>query len=537
MPKDVIGKLESEIWSHYFQLSPATAVFLGLHEYDGIVPNYTVAFTDQWVKKAEGLVKEISEVDPVTLAQRQRLDTEILTVLLEGALMDFKGYPYFDKLPSVYVFPLALVPYMSRQYAPAEERAASIVKILKGAPKLLMTAEKRLDAPLPRPFITVGLSAAKGMVSHFNDASAYVKQVAPGLSSECDSAHDDASAAIGKFCAYLEKENARATDDFALGADRFNRLMRVKERLDLSNDELWKMGWDDLKRNQKRLAELSESIGFSGKPREAVHSFAEDHPSAETLLEEARKGVSEVREYLYKKDIVSIPAPDKCRVEETPSFERTTTTAALNPAAPFDKGEKESIYYVTPVDPTWDEKKKKEWLEYFNRPLFRNVTVHEVYPGHHLQFLHQSRAPTMTGKGFMSSSFCEGWAHYTEELMIELGLGGCDPNAELAQLHDALLRDCRLLAAIGMHTRGMSISEATELFVREAYFDRFPAEREALRGTFNPEYFCYTLGKLIILDLRKAYLHRHPRSTLKEFHDLLLSHGSPPVGLLKGLIL
>jgi uncharacterized protein (DUF885 family) len=209
----------------------------------------------------------------------------------------------------------------------------------------------------------------------------------------------------------------------------------------------------------------------------------------------------------------------------------------MNPPGPFEGGGDEGIYYVTPVDPAWSPKQAEEWLRSFNDSLLRNVTVHEVYPGHYLQFLHFRRtAGSLASKVFMSGSFTEGWAHYAEQLAVENGLGAGSVHAEVAQIHDALLRDVRLIASIGLHTQGKDLEWATRLFESEAYFERLPAEREAIRGSFNPEYFCYTLGKLAILDARAKYLTKRFGGSLEKFHDTLLAHGCPPVGMIDEML-
>jgi uncharacterized protein (DUF885 family) len=204
----------------------------------------------------------------------------------------------------------------------------------------------------------------------------------------------------------------------------------------------------------------------------------------------------------------------------------------MSPPGPFDTNTAEGVYFVTLVDPAWDPPQQEEWLRALNRPMLRNITVHEVYPGHYLQYLHfRTRPASLARKVYISPSFSEGWAHYTEQLAIEAGLGAGHREAEVAQLHDALLRDCRLLASIGLHTEGWPVARATDLFRSEAHFEQLPAQREAVRGTFNPEYFCYTLGKLGILSARRRFLEPKFKGSLRRFHDALLSAGSPPVGL------
>ena len=192
---------------------------------------------------------------------------------------------------------------------------------------------------------------------------------------------------------------------------------------------------------------------------------------------------------------------------------------------------------MTLVDPRWTPEQQQEWLRTMNRPILRNTAVHEVYPGHYVQALHfRATAGSLARKIYLSPSYVEGWAHYAELLAIEAGLGAGSPAAEVTQILDALLRDCRLIASVRMHTAGWSVDDATRLFEREAFLDPLPAQREALRGTIDPEYFCYTLGKLAILDVRKRHLASRFGGRLKEFHDALLKFGCLPVGLLDGLV-
>ncbi len=261
--------------------------------------------------------------------------------------------------------------------------------------------------------------------------------------------------------------------------------------------------------------------------------MSEDRPVAEEVLATARTYVDETREFVRSQSLVSIPEPAECRVEETPAYSRATTTASMNPPGAFDTKSPVGIYFVTLVDPKWTPAQQDEWLRSLNRPALRNITVHEVYPGHYLQFLHVRAQPSsLTRKVYQSPSFIEGWAHYTEQLAIEAGLHAENAWAEVAQLHDALLRNCRLLSAIGLHTANWTVEQSTQLFQTEAHLDRLPAYREALRGTFDPEYFCYTLGKLAILDARRRLLATRYGGNLRAFHDALLGAGCPPVGLL-----
>ena len=292
---------------------------------------------------------------------------------------------------------------------------------------------------------------------------------------------------------------------------------------------------DDLARNQQRLAEIAKSENVTVP--ELLERLYRNHPTADKVIPTARGFVDETRRFVETNALVSVPEEARCRVEETPVWGRALSTASMNPPGPFDVTSSEGVYYVTPIDAKWTDRQQEEWLRSFNVPMLRNITVHEVYPGHYLQFLHfRQSSGSLARKVFLSPSFVEGWAHYAEQLAIEKGLAHESVFAEVAQLHDALLRDCRLLVSIGLHTSGMTLEAGTQLFQREAHFERLPAEREAIRGTFNPEYFCYTLGKLAILNARSRFLKSAFGGDLRSFHDTLLGLGCPPIGLLDSLL-
>ena len=208
----------------------------------------------------------------------------------------------------------------------------------------------------------------------------------------------------------------------------------------------------------------------------------------------------------------------------------------MSSPGPFERPV-DGIYWVTSVDPAWDASQTEGWMRTLNHAMLKNTTVHEVWPGHYLQSLHFHRTEqSLTRKVWFSYSFIEGWAHYCEQAVLEAGFDNRSTSAEVTQLHDALLRDCRLIVSIGMHTQGMSLADAARLLRTEAHLEEVHAQREAIRGTYNPEYFCYTLGKLAILDVRSKYLKSKFNSSAMAFHDTLLGFGTPPIGFLDSLL-
>jgi uncharacterized protein (DUF885 family) len=529
-----IDELEKEIVDHLFVLQPSYAVGLGLHEYDGRLPDLSRSATDAWVARADELLAQLATVSPKSLTSDRRTDAFLLSLLLESPLFDLRMTSDLERNPMNYVGAVSLTSYISRDYAPVEPRVTAIVTALEQVPQLLRTGKERLREPLPKPFVDLSLAIGGGLADHLAEAEAFAARA--HLASKVHAARLPAEAAIEEFLAWLrEFQLPRSIPDFALGPARYQRLLFVREGIEEPFEEIRRAGEADLARNQARLDQIARQSGKTVP--ELLEQISEDHPTAGELIPTARASVDGIRRFVETNALVTVPDEARCRVEETPVWGRALSTASMNPPGPFDSASAEGVYYVTPVDPKWTEKQQEEWLRSMNRVMLENITVHEVYPGHYLQFLHFRRSPGgLARKVYMSPSFVEGWAHYTEQLAIEQGFGRESVLAEVAQILDALLRDVRLLVSIGLHTKGMSLEAGTRLFQESAHLERLPAEREAIRGTFNPEYFCYTLGKLAILNARDRFLASGFAGSLKSFHDALLAFGCPPVGLLDPLL-
>jgi uncharacterized protein (DUF885 family) len=536
-----LDPLEKRIIPHLFELQPGYAVFLGLHQYDGRLPDLSRTSTDRWANGARDLLGQLRSLPRDGLPPGRRLDAILLQLLLESPLFDLEEGRDLERNPMSYIGPISLTSYMVRDYAPAEARVGAMIRTIASVPALLEAGERRLESRLPDPFLRLAVAMGASMPSHLQEAEEFARRHSTALGERVRDVRLAAEAAITGFVHRLNTEYApRATHDFALGPAKYQKLLWVREGIETPFLEVLRSGRSDLDRNQRRLAEIAQAAHPALPPAEAVRSSLEalyrEHATAAGLVPYAQGLVEETRAFVTAHDIATIPQPANCRVEETPVYGRALSTASMNPPGPFDVGGEEGIYYVTPVDPTWTPDRQEQWLRALNNEMLRNITAHEVFPGHYLQFLHfRHAAGSFTRKVYLSSSFAEGWAHYAEQLVIEQGLGAGRPDAEIAQLHDALLRDCRLIASVGLHTQGWSLAQATELFQTEAHFEALPAEREAIRGTFNPEYFCYTLGKLAILEARGKYLAEDFHGSLRGFHDALLGFGCPPIGMLEAL--
>jgi len=534
-PTDRLSLLEKEIAAHLFVIRPTMAAYLGLHEYDGLLPDLSSESTERWAATSKELVRQLGEVPDSDLTRPRRLDRSILRLLLEGNLFDLEETRELDRNPMSYLFLPDLTGYISRDYAPVDVRVAAIVRVLTSVPYLLESAKQRLEPVLPRPFVTLSIQIASGLPEHFAEGESFAATGSETLREEVRKAREGADAAVLSFAEWLRNERLpSSTETFALGPERFQKLLWVREGLSMPVDEVLARGRADLKRNQDRLAEIARREGVSTD--QLIAGLNENHPSPSELLPLVRQLTDDIREFVREKEIVTIPEPELCHVRETPAWARDLWTAAMSPPGPFEKPV-DGIYWVTSVDPAWNAEQAEGWMRTLNHAMLKNTTVHEVWPGHYLQSLHfRKTSQTLARKVWFSYSFIEGWAHYCEQVALEAGFDGRSTSAEVTQLHDALLRDSRLIVSIGMHTQGLSVAEAARLLRTEAHLEEVHAQREAIRGTYNPEYFCYTLGKLAILDARSKYLAPKFRSSLKTFHDTLLGFGTPPIGFLDGLL-
>jgi hypothetical protein len=317
-------------------------------------------------------------------------------------------------------------------------------------------------------------------------------------------------------------------------------MLLYGEDISMPAGKILEIGMAELAKEEAVFAAAAKVIDPVKDPIDVYHAIQKEHPTPASLIPDITKHVSAIRQFLFDKNIVTVPSGDHVFVEETPQYARSTSTASMNTPGPFEKKATEAYYYVTPVDTKWTAKQKEDWLSQFDTYTADIITIHEVYPGHYVNFLHiNASAATTIEKIFTSYAFTEGWAHYTEKMMVDEGYGGAGDKItaakyRLAQSSEALLRLCRLCVSIKMHCNGMTVDEATKFFMENWHNGEKPSRQEALRGTFDPGYLYYTLGKLQILKLRKDYQEQEgDRFSLRKFHDAVLESGNPPIQLLR----
>jgi uncharacterized protein (DUF885 family) len=519
----------------YFRANPTYAVYQGRHEYDGKLPDWSAKGVQAEIARLHRETTIATAFDAQALDDRRRFQRRYVLAVIDRDLFWLEEARFPWRNPSFYADALDPNVYVTRPYAPLPERMKAMTVWSRNVPAALAQIRSTLQTPLPLPLVEIGKLRFGGVATYLeNDVpQAFSAVTDPALRAPFDVARKQAAAAFRALGDWFEGLKATAAGDFALGPTRYQRMLWMTERVDLPLDAVEALGRADLARNRKALEQECATYA-PGKTLGACMEKMNAHKPTMNTVEAARAQLAGLQEFIRAQDLVTIPGEEQAEVRESPPYMRWNS-AYIDPPGPYEHG-LPSVYYVAPPDPAWTAKEKIDYLPSVADLLF--TSVHEVWPGHFLQFLHSNRAPDLFGRVFVGYAFAEGWAHYAEEMMWEAGLAKGDPETHLGQLSNALLRDARFLASIGMHARGMSLADA-ERFFREQGLQTAPtARQQAARGTFDPAYLNYTLGKLLIRDLRAEWSKTHVgRTGWKSFHDAILSQGGPAIGLLRDALL
>jgi len=538
----------------YLGAHPLEGTALGLHEYDGKITDYSRLALDAELSRLRRFDDRLNKFDRTKLSPRQSVDLRILQAAVKKDLFEMQEMSVFERNPMVYARAADVNVYIKRNFAPLEDRVRSLVAIESQIPNILIAARTNLNDVIPKPYVELAIQIAKGSADFLKkDLVAAVGTLKDEqLRVAFHEANRKAANALNDYAAGLEREKLpKASMDFALGEEKFRRFLAQTELVDLPPQKILEIGLEQLKAEQTAFAEAAKKIDPNKSPIEVFKQIQSEHPTPQNLIPDVAKDLDKIRKYVLTRRLVSIPSDVRAKVKETPQYLRATSFASMDTPGPFEKRANEAYYYVTLTKNDWPEKQKEEWLTAFNYYTSDVVSIHEAYPGHYVQFLCLNASPaSKVEKIFGSYAFVEGWAHYCEKMMLDEGYGSSTNSTpseddvkraakyRMAQADEALLRLCRLYVSIKMHTQKMSLDEATKFFRDNCYYEEKPARQEAMRGTFDPGYLNYTLGKLQILKLRDDYKAQQGDDfSLQKFHNELLNHGMPPVRLLREIML
>jgi len=515
----------------YYRRNPESAVDAGLHEYDGQMSDISLEAQAEYATWIDGVLAEAASY--TDLQGIEAFERDYFSTVLNGELFWMRETSFRTKNPLSYGLSFSV--YVDREYAPLEQRIQAYTKYMEQAPAHFQTMKTNLQPPLPAPYIHMSHAILSGMVNYLNNT-------VPGLFADVQdeqlqrqfaAANSAAAEAAQQTADWLDGLRATATEDYALGEETFLKMLSATQGVDITLEDLKAAGQSDLDRNLNMLYEACAEFAPGASTEDCV-AKAQANKSPEGAVGGARRQLPMLKKFVEDNSLVSIPGTEGALVDEAPPHRRVTS-AYISIPGPFEKG-LPSTYYIAPPDPTWSEEDQKAYV--VGEADLLAVSAHEVWPGHFLQYLHSNRTENNIGRHFGTYTFSEGWAHYTEEMMWDAGLGDGDPEVHIGQLINALMRNVRYMSAIGLHTEGMTIEESQVMFQEKAFKDMGNASQQAYRGTYDPGYLNYTLGKLMINKLRDDWTNgRGGREAWGKYHDQFLSYGQPPIPLVRKVML
>ena len=520
----------------YYSTNPTSASSLGLHEYDGLLSDVSAEGIELNLKALKSLSEEILTYDRKALTDFQKYEYDLCKWVLECDVFELEVMKSHKTNPMYYVNQFSNIGnYLNREYEEFDFRIESVILIMKKIPKLLKDGMENLEAVCPQMLCKYAKEFAEGYISFFekelpeairfriNDES---------LMLQYTKASKSVVKAIKDYIKFIDKVLIpKADDSFRLGEKKFLQMLEVKEHVKISLKDLKAMGEKELSnllKARKKLLKDNPHI------EEGTHQAA--HPKADSLVQETEDCLKELMEFITEKEIIDLPENLNCIVKPLPKY-MGFGFAAMDTAGAYEESD-ESFYYVNVPPAEWSEEKKEEWMSIFNYNNLKMISIHEAFPGHYLHFLYANANNSKMSKVCMSYSYVEGWAHYCEELMVEMGFEEKNQHMKLAYLDEALVRCCRFMVAIGLHTGKMSIEEAKEFFIQNSFLSEVNALQEAERGAFDPGYLNYTLGKIMLRDLKKKFFKKFKdKYTLNDFHQKVVSIGVPTYQIAEKYIL
>jgi uncharacterized protein (DUF885 family) len=531
-----------EYLAHLHEAHPTDASFDGVHLHEDLLDDLSRQAIDDHTRALAGFGRRLRQIDPQHLSATDRVEHEIVAANIEARLHELETVRSWERNPKIYaeVIGASLASQALFAYAPEAERARRVVSKLRQVPRLVAAARDNVR-DCPGILVKVGLEAWRGALT-------FIERDLPRAFATLDDLHilgdladtsTEAAAAVAGYIEYLERDLApRAKASFRIGREAFERKLRHEEGITLDADQLLAIAARELRRTQEAFRSLAGRTN-GGDAAVAWREAKAQHPAPGTLVEAAREQVRELATFLERSAIVSVPEAEPVVVAPSPEFYRWAFASMWTPG-PFESKPSHAYYYLTDVDRAWAPERQEEHLRDFNYPTLWNISIHEVYPGHSLQYQHLRTVPSKVRRStFLAPlSWVEGWAHYTEQMMVEAGFGRQEPGIQLGQLAEALVRLARFIVGVRLHCEDLSVEQGMRIFRDEAFLEEATARREAERGTFDPTYLVYSAGKLMLLKLREDYQEEQGAAySLRKFHDVLLGQGNAPLWAQRRLLL
>ena len=531
-----------DLLGYLHETHPTFATLDGVHTHDDLLEDLSRHAVDAEAHALSGYLRRLDEIKQDALTPTEQLEHRMLTANLQARMFDLEVVRTWERNPQYYsdLIASSLAGQTLFSHAPAPERARRVLSKLRQTPRLVQAARDNIKEP-PGIFVKVGLESLRGTLRFIEDDLPRALTVLDDLHvlGDLADASTEASRAIGAYIQYLESDVApRARGPFRLGRERLQEKLRLDEGITLDYERLLNIATRELYAVQEEFRRAAGRLDA----RDPLGAWARaklEHPETGRVVATAQEQLEELKTFIQRQDLISMPASAQVQVAPTPRFYRWTFASMWTPG-PFETRPLRAYYYITDADPSWPAERQEEHLRDFNYGALWAISIHEVYPGHFLHYQHLRQVASTLRKSilFSSTAMVEGWAHYAEQMMVEAGFRKQDPAVKLGQLAEALIRLCRLVVGLRLHAEDLSVEQGVRFFRDEAYLEDASARREAERGTFDPSYVLYALGKLMVLKLREDARTAKPDSfTLRGFHDTLLGNGTVPLWLHRNLML
>jgi uncharacterized protein (DUF885 family) len=552
-PGGALAKLADRYFDElYFKYYPTAGTAAGFHQYDTRLEDYSRRAIDSQISSLKQFKTEFENLKMPNGSQEEQSDRDLVLSDINSRLLALENIRQWETNPDVYSSGITNSAFliMSRKFASPDERLKSLIAREKQMPAVFDAAKQNLKNP-PRIYSEIALEQLPGIISFFQKdvPDAFKEAKDQPTIQEFQKTNQQVISALEAYQRWVKDDLLpKSNGDFKIGADNYRKKLLYDEKVDIPLDRLLEMGMTNLRRNQDEFRRVAKLLDTNKTPEQILHELEAEHPAPDHLLEAFRSTFSDLRKFIGDKHIVTIPSPVPPIVEETPPFMRALTMASMDTPGPFENIAKEAFFNVTLPESSWTPQQVEEHMEGFNRGTVISTAIHEAYPGHYVQFLWVQHAPSKVRKLLGCSSNAEGWAHYTEQMMLDEGYGRTPGVPEekdtsflklrLGQLQDALLRNARFIVGIKMHTGQMTFDQGVDFFEKEGFQSHANALRETKRGTSDPTYLVYTLGKLEILKLRDDYKKKAgDKFSLEDFHNKFLEQGFPPVKIIRQSLL
>jgi uncharacterized protein (DUF885 family) len=541
------NNLVNEILEFRWKDSPVVATFSGIHKYDDKLDKTDPMSRKRHLKKAKEYLKKLnrfssddkSHSEKARLSKDEKMDWRILRDSLRVEIAEEEKIRWHKRHALIYseIALYGCFILIVRDFAPLEKRMKSLLARLKQIPRLMKEGQENLTRgrDIPKIWTQIAIETTVSGKEFFQQMIPLFAPKVPRLEKQLLAANRKALSVFDDYENFLKKRLLRRSKGrFAIGEKFFDFLLSIHYQLSYTATDLLPMGNRIIKQTQAEMRFLAKKIDPKKSWTKIVDDLKKKHPSKENLLGFYKKEMARARDFVRRKDLVTIPKGESLAIIETPVFERNTIPyGAYMEPAPFEKRQ-EGLFWVTPVNEKLTPEQQEEQLRGHNSYGAVLTALHEAYPGHHLQLVHSNKVKSKVRRQFGTNLFAEGWALYCEELMYEKGFY-TKPETRLLQLKDQLWRACRVVIDASLHTNRMSFNKAVDMLVNVAKLEKINAIAEVKRYTYNPtQPMTYIMGKMEILKLRDDFRKLKGRTfNLKKFHDQLLSYGTIPIQMVR----